>query len=78
MKSLPTPDLKPHPISYDVFLDLVPEKFEWVHGYLFDGESDHRLRRQLLAILLTNEGLVRAVQLAPRERWLEALQEAEK
>jgi Uma2 family endonuclease len=65
--------LDPRPITYEEFLELVPEKFEWVDGHLFDPPHVHRWREQLLAILLTNEGLVRTVRLAPLSDWLEAL-----
>lgn len=72
---MPKPDLEPQPIAYRDFLELVPEKFEWMDGYLFDSPYSHQERRRLLAILLVNEGLIRTVQLASRERWLEALKQ---
>jgi hypothetical protein len=76
MTSLPMPDQEPRPISYEEFLALIPEKFEWVDGYLFDPPYNHQLRERLLAILLTNEGLIRTVQMAPLKHWLEALSQA--
>jgi hypothetical protein len=54
---------------------LVPEKLEFVDGYLVDGPDDHIWRERLLALLLTNEGLLRAVQLAPELAWREALEQ---
>ncbi len=33
MRSLPRPDLEPQPIAYRDFLELVPEKFEWMEGW---------------------------------------------
>jgi Uma2 family endonuclease len=76
MVSLPVPNLEPGPIGWEEFMSLTPEKFELVKGYLFDAPDQHRWRENLLAVLLTNEGLKRAVHLAPRERWEEALQTA--
>lgn len=73
---LPEPELKPAPITYEEFLALIPEKFEWVQGFLFDPPDRREVRLRLLAVLLRNEGLVRAVQLAPPERWQEALRRA--
>ncbi len=71
----PVPDVLPAPITYEQFLELVPEKFELVDGYLFDPPYRHSTRERLLALLLTNEGLARAVRLAPPERWREALEQ---
>ncbi len=76
MTSLPVPDLSPQPVTYETFMELVPEKFEWVGGYLFDGRDEHQCRERLLAMLLANEGLIRIVQLAPPERWRGALRQA--
>jgi len=76
MIPLPIPDLEPQPVTYEEFLELVPEKFELVDGYLFDPPYRHLWRERLLALLVTNEGLVRTVQLAPLERWQEALRQA--
>jgi len=72
---LPIAEVEPRPITYERFLTLVPEKFEWVDGYLFDPPYRHSARERLLALLLTNEGLARAVRLAPPERWREALKQ---
>jgi len=72
------PDLEPSPITGETFLELTPEKFELVDGYLFRGPHMHRERKRLLAILLTNEGLIRAVQLAPLERWEAAIDQVKR
>jgi hypothetical protein len=71
----PTPGPEPAPISFDAYVYLVPEKLEFVDGYLVDGPDDHIWRERLLALLLTNEGLLRAVQLAPELAWREALEQ---
>ena len=70
---LPVPDVEPTPIGFDQFLEFVPEKFELVDGYLFDGAHDHTRRMRLLALLLTNEGLARVLQLALEEKWRAAM-----
>jgi len=69
----PTPGLEPAPITFDQYLYLTPEKLELAEGYLIDGKEEHIWRTRLLALLLTNEGLLRAVQLAPESAWREAL-----
>ncbi len=69
----PTPGLEPAPISFDHYVYLAPEKLELVDGYLCEGADDHIWRERLLALLLTNEGLLRAIQLAPESVWREAL-----
>ncbi|MFQ5794088.1 MAG: hypothetical protein ACE5JP_03450 [Candidatus Bipolaricaulia bacterium] len=69
------PDVLPAPITDEQYFAGVPEKFELVDGYLFDPPHRHDTRARLLALLLTNEGLARAVQLAPPERWKEALRQ---
>jgi len=69
----PTPELEPAPISFDHYVYLVPEEIEFADGYLMDGPDDHIWRERLLALLLTNEGLLRAVQLAPESAWRAAL-----
>lgn len=70
-----TGSIEPQPITYEEFMALVPEKFEWVDGYLFDPPHRHQWRERLLALLLTNEGLIQTVQMVPLERWLEALKQ---
>jgi hypothetical protein len=54
--------------------DVLPEKFELIQGKLFWIER-HRLG--MLAGMLEQLGLVKAVKLAPKELWLEALRLAE-
>jgi hypothetical protein len=69
----PVPDLQPQRINIDQYMELTPEKLELLGGYLIDEEHEHEQRRDLLLLLLTNEGLETAVRLAPAERWREAL-----
>jgi len=71
----PEPGLEPAPITFDHYLYLTPETVEFVEGYLVEGPNDHIWRERLLALLLTNEGLLRAVQLAPESTWREALKQ---
>ncbi|MFQ6119477.1 MAG: hypothetical protein ACE5KE_06280, partial [Methanosarcinales archaeon] len=67
--------LEPRPLNYDQFFELTPEKFELVEGYLFDPPHLNETRLKLLSLLLINVGLKEAVQLAPEERWKEALRQ---
>ncbi len=69
----PTPGLEPAPITFDHYLYLTPEELSFAEGYLVEGVDEHIWRERLLSLLLTNEGLLRAVQLAPQSAWLEAL-----
>ena len=71
----PTPGLEPATITLDHYIYLAPEKLELVDGYLIEGPDEHIWRERLLALLLTNEGLLRAVQLAPESAWREALEQ---
>lgn len=73
---LPIPDLEPGPITIDHYHHHTPEKLELWRGYLIAPQDEPEERRQLLALLLVNEGLVEAVKLAPEARWREALQRA--
>jgi len=72
---LPLPEVEPRPLSEEQYFTLTPEKIELCRGYLIDPPDRHDGRMKLLAALLVNEGLARAVQLAPPERWREALQQ---
>ena len=54
--------------------EALPEKFELIDGRLFWSPEE---RLALLAALPENVGLVEAVRLAPKERWLAALERAE-
>ncbi len=72
----PIPDLESQPITEEQYFAFTPEKFELCKGYLFEPPDRHELRTPLLALLLRNEGLLRAVRLAPLERWREALRRA--
>lgn len=73
---LPIPDLEPRPITMDHYNDHTPEKLELWRGYLIAPQDEPEERRQLLALLLVNEGLVEAVKLAPEASWREALRRA--
>lgn len=53
--------------------DALPEKMELIDGRLFWSQRE---RLGMLAALLENVGLAEAVRLAPRDRWLEALDRA--
>ena len=53
--------------------DALPEKMELIDGRLFWSQEE---RLALLAALLEQVGLIEAVRLAPRERWLAALDHA--
>jgi len=67
--------LEPMPLNSAQFFELTPEKFELVEGYLFDPPHINETRLKLLSLLLINVGLKEAVQLAPEERWKEALRQ---
>lgn len=69
----PVPDLEPRSISMDEYYAFTPEKLELLDGYLIGGPDDHDERRDLLLLLLVNEGLHAAVRLAPAQLWQEAL-----
>jgi hypothetical protein len=71
----PTPDLERRPITLEEYLALTPEKLELLGGYLISGPDYPEERRNLLLLLLVNEGLLQAVRLAPPERWRAALRQ---
>jgi len=71
--ALPVPELDARPITLEEYRDLTPEKLELFGGYLIVPAEDPEERRRLLALLLTNVGLLEAVTLAPEERWRDAL-----
>ena len=72
---LPEPDVMPAPISGEQYQKFTPEKLELVSGYLIDGPVNHQERINLLALLMTNEGLARVLLLAPEDKWRKALQQ---
>jgi len=72
---LPIPKVEPRPIGSEQYFASTPEKIELCRGYLIDPPDRHEGRTKLLAVLLVNEGLARAVRLAPPERWQEALEQ---
>ena len=51
--------------------EALPEKFELIDGRMFWSQEER------LAALLENVGLIEAVRLAPKERWLAALDRAD-
>ena len=69
----PIPDLEPRRITSDQYLGLTPEKLELSQGYLIHGPQHPDERLDLLSLLLTNEGLLATVRLAPEDQWREAL-----
>jgi hypothetical protein len=71
----PVPDLEPRRITLDQYEALTPEKLELWEGYLIDGPDYPEQRRDLLLLLLVNEGLLEAVRLAPADRWRAALRQ---
>lgn len=71
--ALPVPDLEPRPVSGAESIAHTPEKLELHSGYLIDPPQHPDARRALLALLMTNLGLLDVVRLAPRRRWIEAL-----
>lgn len=72
----PLPGLNPQPITFDQYIELTPERLELISGYLIDPPDELDGRLKLLALLLTNVGLKKALQLAPRQVWEKALQES--
>ena len=75
-RRLPHPGLDPRPITLDEYRTFTPEKLELLSGYLIAPPNWPEERRRLLALLLTNMGLVEAVKLAPEARWRQALERA--
>jgi hypothetical protein len=87
-RDVPEWDVPPEPGTFDIglegrtwtvdrFLELesvLQEKMELIEGKLFWGERD---RLGMLAAMLEQVGLAKAVRLAPKELWLEALRRAE-
>ncbi len=72
---MPEPAVAPTPVSDEQFQQYTPPKFELVAGYLFDGPIQHQARINLLALLMTNEGLARVLLLAPEEKWRAAMKQ---
>lgn len=71
---LPRPCWWPEPITAEQYEAFTPEKLELVSGYLIDGPDSAEERNHLLALLLRNCGLDRAVRLADPVLWKEALE----
>lgn len=72
----PIPDLEPRKVTGDEYLELTPEKLELYEGYLIAPPQYRDERLDLLSLLLTNEGLLATVRLAPEDRWREAIRQA--
>ena len=72
---LPEPGVAPASITLEQYQQFTPQKFELVSGYLFDGPIRHQERINLLALLMTNEGLTRVLLLAPEEKWRAAMKQ---
>ena len=71
----PGPALEPQRVTVEQCFALAPEKLELYQGFLIAPPAYPDERRNLLALLLTNVGLLDAVRLAPPERWQEALRQ---
>lgn len=71
----PVPDLARRRINIHEYHAFTPEKLELIEGYLVHGPDYPDERRDLLMLLLVNQGLIEAVRLAPAERWREALRQ---
>ncbi len=71
----PLPELEGRPLTFEQYEALTPEKLELIEGYLIRGPNHSEHRRNLLSLLLLNEGLLQAVRLAPPERWQAALRQ---
>ena len=69
----PIPHAEPQRITYEQYDAFTPEKLELFEGYLIDAPDYHEERRDLLMLLLVNEGLMEAVRLAPEAQWREAI-----
>ena len=81
-------DVPPEPGTFDIGLegrrwtvkrfheldDVLPEKFEMLDGWLFHGERE---RIGMLGAMLEQVGLAKAVTLAPKELWVQALAQLE-
>ena len=72
---LPEPDVMPAEITFEQYQKFTPEKLELVSGYLIDGPVNHQERINLLALLMTNEGLARVLLLAPEDKWRAAMKQ---
>ncbi len=69
----PIPGLEPRRITMDEYHAFTPEKLELWGGYLIDPPDYPEQRRDLLMLLLVNQGLLEAVRLAPPDQWRAAL-----
>lgn len=67
------PGLEPQLINAGQFMAFAPEKLELLDGYLVAPPPYDEQRRDLLLLLLVNEGLAEVVRMAPPELWRAAL-----
>jgi hypothetical protein len=72
---LPEPDVMPAPITNEQYFEFSAPRTEMVGGYLYDGPVHHQERINMLALLMTNEGLARVLLLAPEAKWRKAMQQ---
>lgn len=70
---LPTAEVAPRGLTLAEVEACMPDRIPFFGGEPVDEPEDHDRRIRLLAMILVNVGLKEAVRLAPRERWLEAL-----
>ncbi len=71
----PVPGLDGRPIRMAEYDAFTPEKLELWQGYLIMPPEYTDERRDLLTLLLVNEGVREAVRLAPPDVWRTALEE---
>ncbi len=71
----PVPGLEPRRITMAEYEAFTPEKLELWEGYLIDPPGYPDQRRDLLLLLLVNQGLLDAVRLAPADQWHAALRQ---
>jgi len=74
----PVPDQGPQPITMEQYHAYSAEKIELWGGYVFGPSDFHDYRRDMLLLLLVNEGLEEAVRLAPLDRWRAAIARVER
>ncbi|MGB7443945.1 MAG: hypothetical protein WA919_23015 [Coleofasciculaceae cyanobacterium] len=67
---LPQPQLEPTGITFDQYVEYTPEKLELSNGYLGYGGQD---QTGFHLAVLTNMGLLAAIQNTEVSRWVEAL-----
>lgn len=71
----PTPGLEPKTINREQHEAFTPRRLDYIDGYLIDELEEPKRRRDLLLLLLTNEGLAEVVRFAPPDLWRAALRQ---